>query len=57
MKRLNCKLCKFYYVTWNSQTPHGCKAYGFKSGHIPSIIVFRDSGVECQFYEERELKK
>ncbi|MCK9491667.1 MAG: uracil-DNA glycosylase [Sulfurimonas sp.] len=51
MKRINCRRCKFYYVTWEKKQPHGCRAYGFKSAQIPSIVVFQSSGTECSLFE------
>lgn len=50
-KRIICQKCKFYYVTWEQSKPHGCRAYGFKSKVIPSIVVKNSSGNICAFYE------
>lgn len=47
----NCLKCKFYYVTWDQTAPHGCRAYGFKSKEMPSIVVLNASREECQMYE------
>ncbi|MEA3513402.1 MAG: uracil-DNA glycosylase [Campylobacterota bacterium] len=52
-KKVVCQKCKFYYVTWENNKPHGCKAYGFKSQMIPSIVVLQSSGVSCSFYESK----
>ncbi len=38
-ERIVCQKCLYYYVTWEKERPHGCKAYGFKSQLIPSIVV------------------
>jgi len=43
-----------YYVTWQPQHPHGCKAFGFKSKMIPSQQVMKDSGKACGLYEEKK---
>lgn len=51
--RVICQKCKFYFVTWEPSKPHGCKAYGFKSKTIPSIIVKQSSGVQCKLYEQK----
>jgi hypothetical protein len=53
MKRIICQKCKFYYVTWEKNKPHGCKAYNFKSQALPSIVVKQSSGVTCNFYENK----
>ena len=52
-KRVNCKRCVHYYVTWQAQHPHGCKAFGFKSKIIPSMQVMKDSGKACGMFEEK----
>ena len=48
--RIICQKCKYYYVTWKTNQPHGCKAYGFKSKQIPSAVVKQSSGTNCNFY-------
>jgi len=53
-KRIICQRCKFYYVTWESGKPHGCKAYQFKSQQIPSVVVKQSSGIDCSFYQLKE---
>ena len=50
-KRIICQRCKHYYVTWEKKKPHGCRAYGFKSQQVPSVIVKQSSGTDCNFYE------
>lgn len=53
--KIICQKCKYYYVTWEKSNPHGCKAYGFKSKIIPSVIVKRTSGDDCNFFEKKNL--
>ncbi|WP_083778310.1 uracil-DNA glycosylase [Sulfurimonas autotrophica] len=57
MKRINCRKCDYYYVTWEASKPHGCKAYGFKSAQIPSIVVFNSSGAECSLFKPKQMSK
>ena len=57
MKRINCRRCEYYFVTWKPQHPHGCKAYGFKSPIIPSLTVFQSSGSECGMFKEKNPAK
>ena len=52
-ERINCRNCKFYYITWDANMPHGCKAFGFKTRQIPSVVVYQSSGQACQGYEEK----
>lgn len=49
--RIICQKCIYYYVTWEVAKPHGCKAYGFKSKIIPSIVVKNTSKSDCSFYK------
>jgi len=51
--KIVCQKCKYYYVTWVNSTPHGCKAYGFKSKMIPSVVVKNSSSQDCSFYEKK----
>ena len=47
---VNCRKCKFYYITWDPKKPMGCRAYGFKSKQQPSIVVYNNSGEECNAF-------
>ena len=44
MKKINCKGCKHYFITFDVNAPYGCKAYGFKGKVVPSILVSQVSG-------------
>jgi hypothetical protein len=57
MKRINCKVCQHYFVTWEKNRPHGCRAYGFKSPQIPSIVVFQSSGNDCTMFKQKSSAK
>ncbi|MBL1212571.1 MAG: uracil-DNA glycosylase [Ignavibacteriae bacterium] len=46
-KRVNCRKCNYFYVTWDAKSPYGCKALGFKTPNMPSSDVFNNSGIEC----------
>jgi hypothetical protein len=52
-QRIICQKCKYYFVTWEPNKPHGCKAYGFKSRQLPSVVVKQSSGLECSLYEPK----
>lgn len=54
-RRIVCQRCTYYYVTWETNNPHGCKAYGFKSRLIPSLIVRRSSGEDCKLFAEKNF--
>nr|WP_042351135.1 hypothetical protein [Bacillus massiliigorillae] len=53
-QRINCVKCRHYFVTWDQQSPKGCRAFGFKSKLLPSMIVLQSSGQNCMKYEEKK---
>ena len=46
---LKCYGCSYFYVTYKQSKPYGCKAYGFISRILPSIVVFESSGIKCAY--------
>ncbi len=46
---VKCHGCKNFYITYKKQRPYGCKAYGFISKNIPSMVVFKSSGIKCAY--------
>lgn len=57
MERVNCRKCMHFYVTWDEKFPYGCKAYGFKTNSMPSVKVYQSSGLECQLFAAKPVKK
>ena len=57
MKRINCRHCEYYFVTWEPLKPHGCRSYGFKSAQIPSLVVFQSSGTPCSLFRQKAAAK
>jgi hypothetical protein len=53
-ENINCRACKFYYVTWDPKNPMGCRAYGFKSKQLPSIVVFKSTGERCNAFQSKK---
>ncbi|MCX5815981.1 MAG: uracil-DNA glycosylase [Proteobacteria bacterium] len=53
---IDCRTCQHFYVTWDKRFPKGCKAMGFKCREMPSLAVFKSSGVQCLYYEVKETK-
>ncbi|PHM16899.1 MAG: uracil-DNA glycosylase [Sulfuricurvum sp. PD_MW2] len=51
MQKIICQKCIHYFVTWEAHQPHGCKAYGFKSKMIPSMVVQSSSGKPCTLFQ------
>lgn len=50
---IDCLKCKNYYITWEPKTPHGCRAFGFKSKLLPSLVVLKSSGNPCGLFESK----
>jgi hypothetical protein len=50
MKRINCRQCIHYYVTWDKSFPYGCRAMRFKSKMTPSAEVHINSGKPCLLF-------
>ncbi|MCI2253789.1 uracil-DNA glycosylase [Domibacillus sp. PGB-M46] len=54
----NCMKCRHFFVTWDAQAPRGCRAFGFKTKQMPSVVVKRSSGHSCfQFSPKEGVKK
>jgi hypothetical protein len=51
----NCHRCIHYFVTWEVNNPHGCRAMGFKSQRLPMIEVRRAmQGNNCLAFEPKK---
>lgn len=53
-QKANCFKCKHFYTTWEPRFPRGCRAYGFKSHHIPADYVLHASGQPCMKFAEKK---
>lgn len=54
---VNCKICQYYFVTWDPARPMGCRAFGFKSQVMPSIEVYKASGAPCKAFSPKKIPK
>ena len=45
-----CSGCRYYLITWDARSPHGCRAHAFKSKKLPALEVFEASGLECMLF-------
>jgi hypothetical protein len=45
-----CRNCRHYFITWEADRPHGCRAMNFKSRRPPSRVVHSASGRPCLRY-------
>ncbi len=54
MTEIDCYGCDHYFVTWDAQRPHGCRAMGFKSRLFPATLVrICSDGMACRLYTEK----
>ena len=53
-KKINCRLCRHYYVTWEPNHPYGCRAMGFKGKLLPSMMVVRTTGKPCSMFLKKK---
>ncbi len=54
--RVACLKCRYYQVTWDVQRPYGCRAHNFRAHRNPALIVYENSGIECQLFEAKPAK-
>lgn len=56
-KQIQCQKCEYFYITWQNGRAYGCKAYGFKSQQLPSLVVKRSSKMDCTFFTKKANTK
>ncbi|MDP6980074.1 MAG: uracil-DNA glycosylase [Myxococcota bacterium] len=52
----DCMRCRHFFITWHGEFPRGCRAYGFRSPEVPSVVVLRESGIPCQLFEKHRRR-
>ncbi|MBQ3034375.1 MAG: uracil-DNA glycosylase [Deferribacterales bacterium] len=52
--RVDCFSCVHHRITWQPAFPYACKAMGFKSKVLPSLEVFKNSGLACQCFTPKK---
>ncbi|HQP29888.1 MAG TPA: uracil-DNA glycosylase [Deltaproteobacteria bacterium] len=52
--KANCLVCRHFFITHHPRFPYGCRAARFKSRLLPSQEMQRNSGLPCQFFEEKD---
>lgn len=53
MEKVNCTLCRFFFITWVTGAPYGCSAWSIKTRLHPSGAVYASSGIECQLFKPK----
>jgi len=56
MSKVNCRDCRYYYITFDANAPYGCRVYGFKAKITPSLAVYQSSGMQCTLFQPKENK-
>jgi hypothetical protein len=56
-KHPDCLKCEHFFVTWEAAHPRGCRAYGFKSRQLPSLVVFGQSGSPCRSFQQKPSRR
>ncbi len=54
--RVNCFICKHFYITWESAFPNGCRAFGFKTKHFPSEVIRSSSDMRCLHFVKKDSR-
>ncbi|ATH07733.1 hypothetical protein BIY24_07175 [Halobacteriovorax marinus] len=49
-----CLKCVHYKASWDPKNPRACKLYGFSSKFLPSQVVKRETGTECQGFKMKD---
>lgn len=54
-----CRHCRHFYITWDAKAPNGCRAYQFKGPSLPSVVVKKESGLDCMKFAPKlkDMKK
>ena len=56
LTRTSCNSCRYFYITWNNKRPYGCRAMGFMSTRLPSVVVLEIEGRDCLSYEGKDTE-
>jgi len=51
---IDCFQCKHLYITWEPNNPRGCRAFGFKTKRLPSVVVQETSGEPCHNFSPKK---
>lgn len=53
----NCRKCKHYHITYDPQTPNGCKLFRIKSRQMPHMLIKSQSGDYCYGFDEKDIDR
>jgi hypothetical protein len=53
----SCVACRFFYITYDTAFPYGCRTMGFKSRSLPMHAVAASSGMPCLAFVQKKKRK
>lgn len=53
----DCLSCRYFYITWDLKSPKGCKFFKVKTDIMPSELVHKSLGYDCNHYFNKFSKK
>ena len=56
MEKPNCSQCQYFYITFDPETPRGCRLYRFVTARIPSQVIQQQSGMKCMGFRPKASK-
>ena len=54
MSESNCNNCSHFYITYKSNFPYGCKAFGVISKKNPYLEIKKVSGTNCALFSKKK---
>jgi hypothetical protein len=56
-KKVDCFQCIHFVVTWDPRFPRACRLFDFRTSQLPSVAVFKSSGLPCEGFERKNPGK
>jgi len=56
-EKVNCFKCKHFTTSWEPKSPRACNLFGFKSASLPSVVVYKSTGIPCEGFEKKENRE
>ena len=54
MDQKNCNNCSHFYITYKSNFPYGCHAFGVISKKTPYLEIKKVSGTNCALFSSKK---
>ena len=56
-KKIQCRKCEYYQITWDTINPYGCSKFGFKTTLHPADYILKVSGQYCQSFLQKKFAR